>query len=401
MRLGEAERQRSARRGAAAYVDLRLWLLRAAVLIALATCAFVLLSQTARADSGGLEYATAVHDATGASDEARSAGSAADGQDTRVAATEHEDSDEADPPKGEVSPPKDESTAPRDETSPPKDESTAPKDETTPPKDETNPPKEGGTEQPTDPQPPGGGGSCGSAVVPSDPGEVVPLVTIACGPVDPTPPPPEQGPVPPSPVPPPAPLPPTPGSPSSPASPSAPVVVPVTGGTSPVSVAPTPAAPVDEPGPASARAHIAHQPRLPLPAQTASASTLGMLSAGATAGTAGRSASDTWASGSAASDATAASTAAPGHARAALVAHPLNDSASTPDGLLAGGSTHSTSVVAGTSGSVTCGGASASVLGLLESVFGLGGDRGGDLGPLANVGDFAWRLPRQPGFAPD
>ena len=79
----------------------------------------------------------------------------------------------------------------------------------------------------------------------------------------------------------------------------------------------------------------------------------------------------------------------------------LKDSASAPVGLSAAGSTHNTSVAAGASGSVTCGGASASVLGLLESIFGPGSGRNGDLGPLTTVQDFAWRLARQPGFAPD
>ena len=85
---------------------------------------------------------------------------------------------------------------------------------------------------------------------------------------------------------------------------------------------------------------------------------------------------------------------------AALPQH-LKDSASAPVGLSAAGSTHNTSAAAGASGSVTCGGASASVLGLLESIFGLGADRSGDLGPLANSQDYAWQLSRQPGFAPD
>jgi hypothetical protein len=78
-----------------------------------------------------------------------------------------------------------------------------------------------------------------------------------------------------------------------------------------------------------------------------------------------------------------------------------NDTASAPLGLSASGSNHNPSAAAGASGSVTGGGASASVLGLLESIFGLGDGRSGDLGPLANVQDYAWRLARQPGFAPD
>ncbi len=78
-----------------------------------------------------------------------------------------------------------------------------------------------------------------------------------------------------------------------------------------------------------------------------------------------------------------------------------HDSASAPVGLSTPGSSHNTSSAAGASGSVTCGGASASVLGLLESIFGLRADHGGALGPLANVQDYAWRLSRMPGFAPD
>ncbi|WP_139209923.1 hypothetical protein [Microlunatus flavus] len=146
-------------------------------------------------------------------------------------------------------------------------------------------------------------------------------------------------------------------------------------------------------------------PIVPPAPVTASSANIGMMSAGgsATAGPA-TSGGDAWVSGEGHSRSQAQSSRT-GPAETDVVpaeALPhVGDAASAPVGLSPSGPTHSSSVAAGASGSVTCGGASASVLGLLESIFALGDDRGGDLGPLATARDFAWRLARQPGFAPD
>jgi hypothetical protein len=142
------------------------------------------------------------------------------------------------------------------------------------------------------------------------------------------------------------------------------------------------------------------------PAQTALPTTIGMLGASADAQaadvasvTAGASAAVSQSTGGTGRHATTTQLA--GTDATTVVSQHLQDSATAPVGLTAAGSTHNTSVAAGASGSVTSGGASASVLGLLESIFGLGADHSGVLGPLANVQDYAWRLPRMPGFAPD
>ena len=145
----------------------------------------------------------------------------------------------------------------------------------------------------------------------------------------------------------------------------------------------------------------------PKPAQTATPTTIGMIGAGKDQQTFDPStlADDALAAVGDPSARPASRRASPAHPEVAdlgaVTSEHFTDSASAPVGFSAPGSTHNTSVAVGASGSVTCGGASASVLGLLESIFGLGADRGGDLGPLANVRDYAWRLPRQPGFAPD
>ena len=170
---------------------------------------------------------------------------------------------------------------------------------------------------------------------------------------------------------------------------------------------PVPSTPVDGPVvviPVEPTPELPNPPVLvpPKPAQTAQPDTIGMLSAGADAQVleATTLATDALASVSEWSSSTTRPTKDGGGDVVTPRTH-LEDSASAPVGLSAAGSTHNTSVAAGASGSVTCGGASASVLGLLESIFGPDSGRNGDLGPLTTVQDLAWRLVRQPGFAPD
>ena len=145
---------------------------------------------------------------------------------------------------------------------------------------------------------------------------------------------------------------------------------------------------------------------MPKPAQMASDQNIGMLSAGADAQALDRAlaSSQPW------PGAEAAATATENGKRSALMDQTapvtqlpqhVNDFASAPVGLSAGGTNHNTSVAVGASSSLTGGGPSSSVLALLESIFGSGANHGGGFGPLASVQDYAWRLSRQPGFAPD